>query len=173
VIGNEQPVHWRLLTTHPIKNEEDALKCIHWYKQRWHIEQLFRTLKKQGIDLESSLLEEGSRLEKLAVFACSAAVRTMQMTLAREGKSDRPATDAFTVEEIKVLERIQAQKEGKTDKQKNPHPKHSLAWAAWIIARLGGWKGYASERKPGPITMLTGLRAFESIYYGYLIALAA
>ena len=166
-------MHWRLLTTHPIKNEEDALKCIHWYKQRWHIEQLFRTLKKQGIDLESSLLEEGSRLEKLAVFACSAAVRTMQMTLAREGKSDRPATDAFTVEEIKVLERIQAQKEGKTDKQKNPHPKHSLAWAAWIIARLGGWKGYASERKPGPITMLTGLRAFESIYYGYLIALAA
>src|SRR4051812_8249485 len=31
----------------------------------------------------------------------------------------------------------------------NPHPTDSLAWAAWIIARLGGWNGYASSRPPG------------------------
>ncbi len=35
--------------------------------------------------------------------------------------------------------------------------------ASWMIARLGGWKGYASERKPGPITMHYGLIRFALI----------
>ena len=38
---------------------------------------IFRTLKKQGLNVESSLVEKGERLEKLVVLAASAAVRTM------------------------------------------------------------------------------------------------
>ncbi|MEG3144607.1 hypothetical protein U1839_08060, partial [Sphingomonas sp. RT2P30] len=44
--------------------------------------------------------------------------------------------------------------EGKTERQKNPHPKGSLAYAAWVCARLGGWTGYYG--KPGPVVMLNG-----------------
>jgi len=40
-----------------------------------------------------------------------------------------------------MLEALQVRLEGKTAKQKNPHPGHSIAWLAWIIARLGGWTG--------------------------------
>lgn len=173
VVGNEDPVHWRLLTTHAVDSMEDARRCIRWYCQRWHIEQAFRTVKRQGLDVESSQLEHGVRLEKLAVMALSAAVRIMQLTLAREGGSPRPATDAFDADEIDVLQHVQPTLEGKTEKQKNPHPIRSLAWAAWIIARLGGWKGYASERKPGPITMLRGLQAFSTIRQGWLLARSA
>ena len=44
--------------------------------------------------------------------------------------------------------------QGKTDRQKNPHPPRSLAWAAWVIARLGGWHDYeTSPRDPLPSTM--------------------
>lgn len=170
VVGQEEPIHWRLLTSHAVTTLDQARQCIGWYCQRWHIEQMFRTLKRQGLALESSLIEEGERLEKLAVLAASAAVRTMQLTLAREGKTARPATDAFTEEEIELLRHVQPTLEGKTEKQKNPHPPTTLAWAAWIIARLGGWKGYASERKPGPITMLHGLQSFSSIHEGWSIA---
>lgn len=170
VVGDEEPIHWRLLTTHALATLDDARQCIQWYCLRWHIEQTFRTVKRQGLDLESSQLEHGARLEKLAVMAFSAAVHVMQLTLARDGKSSRPATDAFDVDEISVLQHIQPTLEGKTEKQKNPHPLRSLAWAAWIIARLGGWKGYASERKPGPITMLRGLQAFAAIQQGWLLA---
>ena len=69
VVGKEAPVHWRLLTTHPVACVEDALQCVDWYRQRWHIEQLFRTLKKQGLDVESSQVETGAGLAKLACLA--------------------------------------------------------------------------------------------------------
>ena len=62
--------------------------------------------------------------------------------------------------------------EGKTLKQKNHHPPDSLAWATWAIARLGGWTGYATERPPGPITMLEGFKRFAAIAQGFALAKA-
>jgi hypothetical protein len=170
VVGNEAPIHWRLLTTHRIDCVEDALQCVDWYRQRWHIEQLFRTLKKQGLNLESSQVETAAGLTKLACLALQAAVRTMQLTLARDGHSAVQAADVFDADEIEVLRRILPTLEGKTEKQKNPHRTGSLAQVAWVIARLGGWKGYASEAKPGPITMLRGLQRAEAICLGWKLA---
>ena len=93
----------------------------------------------------------------------------MQMVLARDGSS-QPATAVFEQDEIPVLAALQPTLEGKTEKQKNPHPKTSLAWAAWIIARLGGWNGYKSEAPPGPITFLNGLRRFATLADGWRLA---
>lgn len=170
VVDQEAPVHWRLLTTHAITCVEDALQIVDWYCARWQIEQLFRILKKQGMEIESSQVEDGERLMKLISVAVQAAVRTLQLTLAREGQSDRCATDVFDHEDIAVMAQLQPQLEGRTDKQKNPHRSASLAWAAWIIARLGGWKGTASEAKPGPVTMLRGQQCFASIVQGWKLA---
>lgn len=78
ILGDELPIHWRLLTTHAVTTMENARQCIRWYCLRWHIEQTFRRVKRQGLDLESSQLEHGGRLEKLAVMALSAAVRVIQ-----------------------------------------------------------------------------------------------
>ena len=167
VCGKEAPIHWRLMTTHAVASLEDALRCVAWYRQRWHIEQLFRTLKKQGLDMESSQLETAAGLGKLCCLAVQAAVRIMQLVQARDGGTDTKARDVFEAHEIEVMQRIRPTLEGRTQKQKNPHPPDSLAHAAWVIARLGGWKGYASEAKPGPITMSHGLRRLEAICYGW------
>lgn len=169
VIGNETPIHWRLLTTHEVTSMAQARQCIEWYCQRWHIEQIFRTVKSEGLDIESSLIETGEKLEKLAVLAFSAAVKVMQLVMARDG-SCRPATDVFDENDIEVLQHVNKSMEGKTEKQKNHYAEGSLAWSAWIIARLGGWKGYKSERKPEPITMLNGLNDFANIQRGWMMA---
>ena len=50
-------LHWRLLTTHEIPDAAAAWRIVHWYKQRWTIEQLWRLLKLQGLRLEDSQLE--------------------------------------------------------------------------------------------------------------------
>ena len=167
VVGQEAPIHWRLLTTHRVTCLAEALQCVEWYRQRWHIEQLFRTLKRQGLKVEGSQVETGEGLTKLACLAVQAAVRTLQLTLAREADSAALAADVFDPEEIEVLQGIRPTLEGKTAKQKNPHRPDSLANAAWVVARLGGWKGYASEAKPGPITMLHGLQRLEAICHGW------
>lgn len=170
VVGAEQPIHWRLLTTHTLTNVEEVLRCIDWYCQRWHIEQLFRTLKKQGLDLEGSQVESAEGLLKLAYVATRAAVQTLQLTLAREGNTERPASDVFDPDAVKVLKQIQPRLEGRTARQKNPYPVERLAWAAWLVARLGGWKGYRSEAKPGPITMLRGQQRLATILEGWRLA---
>jgi hypothetical protein len=166
----EEPIHWRLLTTHVVPDLAKALEIIDWYRQRWHIEQLFWTLKSQGFDLEASQIETAEALMKLAIMATQAATRVMQLVRARDGKDPRPAEDLFSTDEINVIADLQAELQGRTERQKNPHPPRSLAWAAWTIARLGGWKGYStSEGPPGPLTMRRGLEAFEKICRGYAL----
>jgi hypothetical protein len=168
--AKETPVHWRLLTTHAVDTVAQALTVISWYRQRWHIEQLFRTVKSQGLKIEESVAEDGEALEKLAVIALIGATTSMQLVLARASPHhDQPASHAFDTRQIEVLEALQGKLQGRTIKQQNPYPPQSLAWAAWTIARLGGWTGYESERSTGPITMSRGLTRFNAIAEGYFL----
>jgi hypothetical protein len=166
-------VCWRLLTTHPVAGIEQAFTVIHWYRLRWHIEQLFRTLKRQGLGIEQSVIEDGEALEKLAIIALIAATITLQLVLARAAAAGGPgpcASRSFDADQIEVLHVLQAKLQGRTVKQQNPHPPGSLAWAAWTIARLGGWTGYGSDKSTGPITMRDGLERFNGIVHGYNLA---
>jgi IS4 transposase len=164
----QEPIHWRLLTTHKLENFEDAEQIILWYRKRWNVEQIFRTMKRQGLDVESSQVESAEGLMKLAVIALCAAIKIMQLVLAREGTTEQKTEDVFTVDEQEVLVMLLVRLEGKTSKQKNPYQKGNLAWATWIIARLGGWHGYvSSEGLPGPIVIGRGLARFQGIYDGW------
>jgi hypothetical protein len=169
--AGEAPILWRLLTTHAVDSLAQALTVIGWYRQRWHIEQLFRTLKRQGLGIEQSVVESGDALEKLAVVALIAAAVTMQLVLARAAAHrDQPAARAFDAEQMEVLRMLQPTLQGRTRKQQNPYPSRSLAWASWSIARLGGWTGYETDRSTGPITMRDGLQRFHAIVHGYRLA---
>jgi hypothetical protein len=168
---SEEPIEWRLLTTHKATGLAEAAWIIDLYRRRWIIEQLFRTLKSQGLDLEDSFLSDGDALECLAATALIAAASVMQLVQGRgDAGSKVSASRVFAPAEISVLEALVRKFEGKTAKQKNPHPQQSLAWAAWCVARLGGWNGYAKERPPGPVTFARGLRRFHAIAEGFALA---
>lgn len=169
----EERIHWRLMTSHEVPDMKRALEVVGWYCQRWHIEQVFRTMKSQGLNVESSQVESADCLEKLVTIALIAAIQTMQLVNGRDGKLVRPGTDVFSEEEVAFQEVLQPRLEGKTQAQKNPFPPKTLAWSAWIIARLGGWKGYKSERPPGPITMGRGLQEFYTLFRGWSLGSAA
>src|SRR5215216_1495739 len=158
-----EPVHWLLLTTHSIANAADAWRIVSWYKQRWIIEQLFRSLKNQGLRIEDSQIESAEALIKLVAIATKAACIVIQLVQARNGGEQLSVKCAFTPEEIEVLAAINKTMKGRTELQKNPHRPHTLQWAAWIIAKLGGWTGYASHRPPGPITFHNGMARFQII----------
>jgi hypothetical protein len=157
-----EPLHWYLLTTHAVNDPAAAWQIVNWYKKRWTIEQLFRILKTQGLQIEDSRLETADRLLKLTAIAAKAAVITLQLVQARDGHSAEPASTVFNDGEIQVLDTFARAYQGTTKLQSNPHPSHSLAWAAWIVARLGGWDGYP-RTKPGPITFRHGLEYFFGV----------
>lgn len=166
----ETAIEWILYTSHAVNNLAEATEIIRYYKLRWLIEDLFRTLKKEGLNYESSELESGESLRKLLVMSLIAAVQILQLRQSRDGTTQQPTSLVFSQEQIACLEDILPRFEGKTEKQKNPHPINNLAWAAWIIARLGGWKGYASQCPPGVITFHEGWMRFHHVFDGWIIA---
>lgn len=172
--AGEAPVHWRLLTTHAVAEAAEAFAIADLYRRRWAIEQLFRTMKTQGFDIEGLLIEEEAPLRRLVMATLIAAVTVQQLVHARDGEAGpnplRPITDAFEAEDQPLLEAFCAKLEGKTQRQKNPHPQGSLAYAAWVCARLGGWTGYYG--KPGPIVMLQGWLYFQAAKHGAALSAA-
>ena len=166
----QEPVHWRLMTTHRVVCIEQALQVLKWYCWPWRIEQLFATLKLAGLDIKATQLESVEAIQRLAILALSVAVRTLQMVEGRDN-TDIPASVVFSDLQQHCLIAIAPSLQGRTQKQQNPYPPASLPWATWIIARLGGWSAYRSQRPPGMPTLVHGLRRFEAIFLGWKTAL--
>ena len=83
-------------------------------------------------------------------------------------EGEMPDTETmFDQKEIECLQKINQQVQGNTQKLSNPFNKAKLAWAFWILARIGGWKGYASQRRAGIATLINGLNKFYLLYRGY------
>ncbi len=135
---------------------------------RWRIEQLFRALKSDGLALDDSQVIEAERMFNLAAIGLAGAIRTIQLVDARDG-SPRPISDVIDPALLPALERLSKSREGKTTRQKNPHPSDSLAFIAWIAARLGGWNCY--YKPPGPKTMRDGWNQLAAMLEGYLLAI--
>ena len=164
-----EAVHWRLLTTHPVVTLSQARRVVDLYRRRWDIEEFFRTLKTAGFDLEAADIADPRAMANFTAAATVAAVTVRQLVQAREGTTDQRITDAFEPHDQPIFEAVSASLQGNTQRQRNPHPKASLAFAAWVIARLGGWTGYYG--KPGPKVMRIGLAEFRAIKYGTTLKL--
>ena len=165
-----EPVRWRLLTTHTVTSLGEARRIIDLYRMRWTIEEFFRTLKSAGFNIEDADIGDPKPMTNFVAAVTVAAVTVMQLVRARDGATNELLTDAFDPMDQPILEAISSRLEGNTDRQKNPHPKGTLAFAAWVIARLGGWTGYYG--KPGPQVMRHGLEDFQRIKYGTTLGLS-
>ncbi len=170
--AGQEPVRWRLLTTHPVGSVEQARQIVAWYRRRWTIEQVVRSLKSHCLRIEDSQMEQAVCFTKLAMVALIAAIRSMQLVMARDGSTRQPVTDAVDAADMPALRCLSVSLEGRTEKLKNPHDPVTLAWFCWIVARLGGWSGYTSKgyRPAGPKTMHHGLLRLEGILTGWHMA---
>lgn len=167
-----QPLCWRLLTDIEVNDLAGALNIIHSYEQRWYIEELHRVIKKQGYNLEETQLEKGWSIRKLTVMLLRAAIRILQMWLAYDNEKGQNINEVFSEEEIRMLKRYNQKLSKDKEPDINPYPPEKLTWATWLIARLGGWKGYKKQHKPGPILLIRGYERFQFMYEGWLMATA-
>ena len=143
-----------------------ARRLVGYDRQRWTIEQVFRTLKTKGVDGEAWRIAEGP-LETLVTAALVVAISVLQLGCERDGTAGRPLTDALDADDRPILDAVSPSLDGQTARQKNPHPTGALAFAAWVFARRGGWTG--DDGKPGPVVMLNGLIRVHAIKRGWTL----
>ena len=163
-------IHWLLYTTHPVNSDIEAMQIIMWYKARWNIEQIHRLLKTEGLEIEKTQLEKADSIKKLLVLGLSATLRIIQLHIAYSKEGEEKINIGFDKTEQAFLKALNTKLEGTTKKLKNPFKKKELRWATWIIARLGNWKGYKTQRVPGVITLQKGLVKFYHMLEGWLMA---
>jgi hypothetical protein len=156
----EPPIRWQILTSHEVSSFEKACQIIEWYKSRWMIEQLFRISKKKGFNIEGCELEYLDSIMKMAAVVYSSSFDVLRLMLSRDKSDAQPIEEVFDEQEQTCLHILNKKYEGNTLLQKNPYPPTQLSYAAWIIGRMGGWKGLKSQGLPGPITMKEGLDKF-------------
>jgi Transposase DDE domain len=168
-----EALHWRLLTTHAVTTVEQAQQVVSWYRQRWNIEQVFRTLKSAAVQVDDSQVTLARRFIKLAVVGLIAAVRIMQIVNARDGRTEQSIADVIDPAHGPALQALNRRLEGRTEKLKNPHPPENLAWFSWIVARLGGWSGYTSRgyKPAGPKTIARGITRLDGFIGGWSLAI--
>ncbi|RNI37313.1 IS4 family transposase [Hanamia caeni] len=170
-VAGKDLINWKLLTTHSINSVEEAIQIVEWYGARWFIEQVFRLLKSEGFGIEGAQLESGWAIRKLVLMQLSGLIKIIQMNIAySDPEGGQPIKEVFSEQEIAVLTHLNKTLQGKRLKTQNHHNPDKTKWAAWIIGRLGGWKGYDSQGPPGVICLKKGLDKFNNIMEGIAIA---
>ena len=104
-------------------------------------------------------------------MALQAALKILQLRQDRDWLCSISASVAFSPQEIEFAEKVyQTKYKRKTQLQSNPHQEGTLARMSWIIARIGGWKGYQSTGRPGPIPLKRGLDKFNLMHQGLILS---
>jgi hypothetical protein len=164
----EDPIHWILLTTHPVNDLADAQRLLGWYKGRWNAEQVFRLAKRQGFNVEELELENGQAIIKAAIVAIHAASVIILLHQASKQPEPLPLQGTFTADQQQCLATLNQRMQGRTPKQMNPYEPQTVQWAYWVLARLGGWKPH--EKQAGVITLFRGWQQFQQLFYGWQLA---
>ena len=118
-------------------------------------------MKKEGFAMEATELETFEAILRQTAMTFQAATKVLQLVYARNRHDSQPIEQVFNEQEQQVLRKLNQKFQRTTEKQRNPFPPNQTSWATWIIARLGGWKGYLSQRQPGPTTLKRGLEKFD------------
>ncbi len=147
----ETPIHWRLLTNHPITTTKDVLAVVDGYTKRWRIEELHRVWKSGALRVEETQLRSAARVIKWAILAVVTAARIERLrVLARTTPNDSAIT-VMSEHEIRalILMKRRHAKRTETIPDENPTLRQAVRW----LADLGGYAGHASSGQPGAVTI--------------------
>jgi hypothetical protein len=88
----------------------------------------------------------------------TALLKIVQMNIAyADPEGGQPIEEVFDIEQINVLKIMNTKLQGNTTKLQNHNNPKRTKWAAWVIGRVGGWKGYDLQGPPGVVVLKGGL----------------
>jgi hypothetical protein len=147
-----EALDWKLLTSVPVHDAEDALERLDWYAVRWGIEQWHKVLK-SGCRIQMRQLESAERLQRLLTVYAIIAWRILYATMLSRLVPDMSCTVILADDEWEALYcRI----------HRTPVPPATpppLREAVRWLARLGGFLARPGDGEPGSKTLWQGFQA--------------
>jgi hypothetical protein len=157
-VGTKEPLEWFLITNIACDTFEEILEKIKWYRMRWKIEELHRTVK-SGCGIEEMRLESLEKLMKLALLLFIVGMRILKISKLAKKDENSECTTAFSKEEWQMLY---------IRKHKKFPPENyvpTIKEALRLLAGLGGFYEY-NKRDPGAMTMWRGMHRLSLMLAG-------
>lgn len=142
-------IHWKLLTTLPIKSAKEASQCMRWYSYRWLIER-FHYVLKSGCGIEDLQLKQAPSLMKAVAVYSMAAFTIMHLTYQSRETPDVTCEVALKRHQWEVLYIL------KFKTKKLPKQPPTLKEATKWIAQMGGYLARNNDGPPGLKAVWTG-----------------
>jgi IS4 transposase len=157
-IGNltKDALRWVLFTSLEVNNEEDALKIVSYYRQRWHIENYFKVLKGGCCKVENCCLKSFEKLER---YVAAFSILAWRLYWCRHMNSIEPEAPAETIlspAEREVIRRKIKKRNNLPGVKKIIPDIVTVRDAIRYIASLGGFNGRKGDGEPGIITLWRG-----------------
>lgn len=162
-----EPLHWRLLTTWPVKDAPTAVEALRWYRLRWQIEVMHKVLK-SGLGIEQRGPRTGQRLEAVLALSLIVGWRILGLMHLGPQESTRQETAGQVLEpdECEVLQMLRKAGGRKLLGEQGLN----LQEASEEIGRLGGWLGRRRDPPPGVIVLWRGLQTLASQMQDFRLA---
>lgn len=151
VPSREEPVCWRLLTSHQLKTRQDALLVIHSYTCRWRVEEFHKAWKSGVCDVEASQLRSYDAIRRWAIILAAVAARAERLKRLSRESPDVDALTEFSQDELDAAIYYME------PKQWQPGDAMTLQEAVRLVAMAGGYMGRKGDGPPGSITIRRGL----------------
>jgi Transposase DNA-binding/Transposase Tn5 dimerisation domain/Transposase DDE domain len=156
----EDPVEWILVTTLSIDTKNDVMKIIQYYKVRWMIEVIFRTLK-SGCCVEDRRFEHVDRLLPCVAIYVIVAWRTLMVC--RMGRSC-PDIDCEAIFEPGEWKAVYTVVKNEAPPKKPPR----LEEIVRLVGQLGGWVNRPNRTDlPGVQTIWLGLQRMHDLAWAW------
>lgn len=152
---NEAPLDWMLFTNAPMNTADDAVQVLKSYAFRWRIEELHKTWKSGGCNVEQTQLRSKNAVMKWATVLIAVAARAERLKLLSREDPNAPASVDLSKHELRALIILKRQNKKRTETISDEMP--TIAQATLWLAELGGYTGKSSGGPPGAITIGRGL----------------
>lgn len=146
----QDPIEWKLITSLPVRDLQEAKEVTEMYLARWEIEVFHRVLKSGCRVEELQLKEDGALLPCVALYAIIA-WRILYLTHLGRECPDLPSGFVFEEREWKSTVTVLY---GKQAAKKEPALGRFIA----MIGELGGHLGRTNDGEPGPQAIWQGLQ---------------
>jgi len=152
---------WRLVTTLPVPDLEQARLIVGWYAKRWQIEVFHRVLK-TGCRVERRQMRTMDRLLPVIALDMVIAVYLMGLLSIARSRPGSPASALLGAEELNALCRV-------VPKKRQCEGPLTVEQAVLEIARLGGFLARKNDGPPGAEVLWRGIQKLHTITHAWSI----